>query len=95
MDLSEKVLDGIEEVRDSGIQCPLENVEPHRCFHFPEKLIDDIVSLLKAQKPVKPIDETCWDNTMGRCGHCKAPLPKLEGLKSKFCWMCGRAVKWE
>lgn len=50
-DLLEKVLDGIEEVRNSGIQCPLENVEPHRCFHFPEKLIDEIVSLLKAQEP--------------------------------------------
>ena len=47
----EKVLNGIEEVRNSGIQCPLENVEPHRCFHFPEELIDDIVSLLKAQEP--------------------------------------------
>ena len=46
----EIVLNGIEEVRNSGIQCPLENVEPHRCFHFPEKLIDDIVSLLKAQE---------------------------------------------
>ena len=47
----EKVLNGIEEVRKSGIQCPLENVEPRRCSHFPEKLIDDIVSLLKAQEP--------------------------------------------
>ena len=50
MDLSEKVLNGIEEVRNSGIQCPLENVEPRRCCHFPEKLIDDIVSLLEAQQ---------------------------------------------
>ena len=46
----EIVLNGIEEVRNSGIQCPLENVEPHRCLHFPEKLIDDIVSLLEAQE---------------------------------------------
>lgn len=46
----EKVLNGIEEVRNSGIQCPLENVEPRRCFHFPDKLIDSIVSLLKAQE---------------------------------------------
>ncbi|MBR3020417.1 MAG: hypothetical protein IKH57_25695 [Clostridia bacterium] len=46
----EIVLNGIEEVKNSGIQCPLENVDPHWCCHFPEKLIDDIVSLLKAQE---------------------------------------------
>lgn len=47
----EIVLNGIEEVKNSGIQCPLENVEPHKCFHFPEKLIDDIVSMLKSAYP--------------------------------------------
>lgn len=55
----------------------------------------DTLELLKEQEPVKPIDETCWNYTYGRCGHCGIPLPALEGLHSKFCWMCGKAVKWD
>lgn len=55
----------------------------------------DVIALLEAQEPVKPIDENYWKHTMGRCGHCKAPLPAIEGLRSKFCWMCGRPVKWD
>lgn len=47
------------------------------------------------QESVKPFVGNYWKNSMGRCGHCKAPLPALEGLRSKFCWMCERAVKWE
>ena len=58
-------------------------------------LYNDTLELLKKQEPVKPFLENYWKNTMGRCGHCKAPLPALEGLRSKFCWMCGRAVKWD
>lgn len=60
------------------------------------------VSLLKEQEPVKPFYEEGEDflnyfmkHTMGRCGHCKAPLPALDGMRSKFCWMCGRQVKWD
>lgn len=58
--------------------------------------------LLKEQEAVAPIYEEGEDflnyfmkHTMGRCGHCKAPLPALDGMRSKFCWMCGRQVKWE
>ena len=71
---------------------------------------DELLSLIKATsdalallwerepvgpEPVVPINENYWKHTMGRCGHCEAPLPALEGLKSKFCWMCGRKVKWD
>jgi hypothetical protein len=55
----------------------------------------EALALLKEQEPVSPIDENYWIHTLGRCGHCKAPLPAIEGLRPKFCWMCGRAVKWE
>ena len=61
----EIVLNGIDEVRNSGIQCPLENVEPRRCVYFPESLIDEIVSLLKAQEPrlltIQEVNERKWD----------------------------------
>ena len=64
----EIILNGIEEVRNSGIQCPLENVEPHRCFHFPEELIDDIVSLLKAQEArLLTLDEVMAHNNQDGC----------------------------
>lgn len=62
------------------------------CTHV---LMDDVLALLKSKEPVKPLDENYWKHTMGRCGHCKAPLPAIEGLRSKFCWMCGRPVKWD
>ena len=97
-DLLEKVLDGIEEVRNSGIQCPLENVEPHRCFHFPEKLIDEIVSLLKAQEPQTvivddiPKDDTWFGIWFGRCPNCKEMLTKK--YHKHFCGNCGQEVKW-
>lgn len=58
-------------------------------------LAADALALLREQEPVKPIDENYRNHTMGRCGHCKAPLPAIEGFRSKFCWMCGRAVKWD
>jgi predicted amidophosphoribosyltransferase len=55
----------------------------------------DALNMLKEQEPMRPIYENYWKHTMGRCGHCKAPLPAIEGMQSKFCWMCGRAVKWD
>lgn len=57
--------------------------------------IDDALTLLREQEAVKPISAHVWAHTFGRCGNCEAPLPALEGLRSKFCWMCGKAVKWD
>lgn len=65
------------------------------------KLISDAIAMLKEQEAVEPFykGEDYMDyftkRTLGRCGHCKAPLPALDGMRSKFCWMCGRRVKWE
>lgn len=60
-----------------------------------DQLMLDALALLREQEPVKPISAHVWPRTFGRCGNCKAPLPALEGLRSKFCWMCGKAVKWD
>lgn len=57
--------------------------------------IDDALALLREQEAVKPIGAHVWAHTFGRCGNCEAPLPALEGLRSKFCWMCGKPVKWD
>ena len=77
--------------------CPWEDCEvEHEVVNMvPYGLLRDALALLKDQEPVSPIDENYWNHTLGRCGHCKAPLPAIEGLRSKFCWMCGQAVKWE
>lgn len=58
--------------------------------------IRDALELLKAQEPVKA-KEAIWPHrgVFGKCGVCNSPLPVIEGIKSKFCCMCGRAVKWE
>ena len=62
-------------------------------------LVNDALALLREQEPVEPINAHVWAfapyRTFGRCGNCEAPLPALEGLRSKFCWMCGKAVKWD
>ena len=57
--------------------------------------IRDALELLKDQEPVKPFVGNYRKNSMGRCGHCNTPLLVLEGLRSSFCWMCGRMVKWD
>lgn len=56
---------------------------------------EDALDLLREQEAVKPISAHVWAHTFGRCGNCEAPLPALEGLRSKFCWMCGKPVKWD
>lgn len=95
IDYAQRVKDALKEVPCEG--CPYRELKPrqvgeHDCI---DTLFGDALAMLKAQEPVKPLDENYWKHTMGRCGHCKAPLPAIEGLRSKFCWMCGKAVKWD
>ena len=94
----EKVIKGLECCLANGHNnCPYESTDEgiDKVTCCTTYLMQDALALLKAQEPVKPLDENYWKHTMGRCGHCKAPLPAIEGLRSKFCWMCGRPVKWE
>ena len=89
------VLNGIDEVRNSGIQCPLENVEPRRCVYFPESLIDEIVSLLKAQEPRRPIKSPNYNYShygynCSKCGHTL----HVGEYRPNYCEECGQAVKW-
>ena len=102
----ENVLKGLECCAamsgDKCQKCPYE----HECrdtdlpYGMPH-LAADALALLKEQEAVEPFykGEDFMDyftkRTLGRCGHCKAPLPALDGMRSKFCWMCGRPVKWE
>lgn len=63
--------------------------------NVPIWMLRGALALLREQGAVKPISAHVWAHTFGRCGNCEAPLPALEGLRSKFCWMCGKPVKWD
>lgn len=58
-----------------------------------QKCIDDVMVLLKKNKPVKPNHAfsgggTTWWNV---CGACKTAI----NPNDKFCHECGQAVKWD
>lgn len=64
-----------------------------------EHLKRDIIALLKAQEPVKPVvDIDTW-----KCGNCGHALEHQQLLgdnvllheQYNYCPECGRAVKWE
>lgn len=68
-------------------------------------MVDDIIALLKAQEPVRPIIEKnistgeCED-PWGRlffCGACGKRINEKYNPDEddKYCKHCGRAVKWE
>lgn len=65
----------------------------------PVKLLQDALSLLKAQEPIEPIelygDTKCvedYNRTLAwKCGKCGYYI----GGADNFCANCGRAVKWE
>lgn len=66
---------------------------------FKSKLKRDVLALLKAQEPVKPVvDIDTW-----KCGNCGHTLEHQELLgdnvlfheQYNYCPECGRAVKWE
>ena len=57
--------------------------------------IDDVVSLLNEQEPVKPIyNEEKYGDHLPHCGNCEKVLPNdaVYG-EVNFCHYCGKAVK--
>lgn len=57
------------------------------------KLADDILSLLKEQKPVKPVERETLRVTVRYGFDCECGAPLLKD--QPFCAGCGRPVKWE
>lgn len=80
-------------------------VQMHGCSRYTPEDVDelesaawDVLPLLKAQEPVKPImrremDDicSCIDN-VAYCGKCGALIGRL---KQNYCSNCGQAVKWD
>lgn len=56
------------------------------------EMYTDIISLLKAQEPVKPIPDTSYGARPWWfvCGNCKLSVNEDQ----KYCPNCGKAVKW-
>ena len=54
----------------------------------------DAIALLKAQEPVEPIPGL-WDRDIQlyKCGACGGEIGA--GGIAKYCFHCGKAVKWE
>ena len=57
--------------------------------------LTDSLALLKAQEPVEPKHENDRPISPMRCGNCEAYIVVGNGYKAKFCYECGRAVKWD
>lgn len=102
MTAREKVIKGLEccdycnSLTNTCFQCPyLDLNKEEGMVRCTAELAHDALAPLREQEAVKPISAHVWAHTFGRCGNCEAPLPALEGLRSKFCWMCGKAVKWD
>lgn len=56
----------------------------------------EVIELLKAQEPVKPIIQRGWY----RCGNCRNGIASVldtgkPSHQQAYCDMCGREVKWE
>lgn len=88
---------------DSMVECQITECPYHECREAcTEMLMKNVLSLLKAQEPVKPyIDYDGQD--VWRCGSCGATLFHLSHTQAdeneqncvKFCRYCGKAVRWE
>jgi len=59
-----------------------------------EDALDTIEDALKAQEPVKPTIDIRHGKSMWRCGSCTTALQPNQ-MHAKFCFNCGKAVKWE
>ena len=58
------------------------------------KVKDELDAMKKAQEPVEPTLDIRHGKSMWRCGSCLAALQPNQ-MHAKFCFNCGRAVKWE
>lgn len=99
MDKLEKVINGLECCATNrrrreyceAMNCAYLDLEGNGCIH---QLIRDAIALLKAQEPVEPIPGL-WDRDIQlyKCGACGGEIGA--GGIAKYCFHCGRAVKWK
>lgn len=91
----EKVIKGLECCTgycDEDTGCPYYG--DGESFECEEQLRKDALALLKAQEPVKPTIDIRHGKSMWRCGSCATALQPNQ-MHAKFCFNCGKAVKWD
>ena len=93
----EKVIKGLEHcIAGNCDLCPYdENVDCPGFDPTPKTLLADVLALLKAQEPVKPVFERQFMTSIEiyDCGKCGTSLG-AKGI-AKYCMNCGQAVKLE
>ena len=90
----EKVINALGRCESYGyckdMDCPY-----YKNMNCLELLRKDALILLKAQEPVKPIiNNTAWPLIITVCGVCGTNLFCAGNYKPKYCFECGKAVKW-
>lgn len=70
---------------------------PPENYTILREALDKAINLLKAQEALKPVqNEEKYGDALSHCPLCEKSLPnKAIYGKSKFCYHCGQAVKWE
>ena len=58
------------------------------------RALREAVDLLKAQEPVEPVHEDERPISPLRCGNCGAFVMITAGYKAKYCFECGRGIRW-
>lgn len=98
MTAREKVIKGLEHcIADNCDLCPYdENVDCPGFDLTPKTLLEDVLALLKAQEPLKPVPSDRYVRTEPitfdyKCVVCNAGLVR----HWVCCPCCGWAVKWE
>ena len=82
----ENMVDSINDFRFAGYDGP--------CVLLNQPIVSDTLSLLKAQEAVRPV-AGLWDRDIQlfNCGACGGEIGA--GGIAKYCFHCGRKVKWE
>ena len=61
---------------------------------IPWKEINAAIAMLNEMEPVKPKKDDAWASAILVCGACGSCLLNIADYKAKFCFECGRPVKW-
>lgn len=96
---SEKIIKGLTECVAAGLEKACPGKCPYFLQCFPDvglatpfmSLMADALSLLKEQEAVPVIQREVMHMLVWCCGSCGVAITDGD----KFCWMCGKKVKWD
>ncbi len=96
--VKDRIIDNLEHCRKNQNSKDCQSCEySGRSFQICERLVDDILVLLKEQEAIKPDVDSEGTCTCRNCGETVGWYPagcKIPVRLGKFCSECGQAVKW-